>query len=134
MLSNFRVSNSLFGLEKPKFSMRMACFILGVICLFCTFAFASSVEDIFLIDRHGQKTLILNSDIVRALELAKLEAETQKVEIEEITRYAISLNLQTIVVSLAPPYKGGLDGPEFVVEIRRLDFKVLSVVNRLETK
>ena len=88
-------------------------------------------HDAFLLDRPNTKVLFLTSDVVTALELAKVEAQKQNVPSLQMVRYAVFLNADTYLVSLAPSYAGGLDGPEFRVEIRRSDFKVLSVVNNL---
>jgi hypothetical protein len=100
-----------------------------------TFASASDpFRDAFLIDRYDRKTLILSSDVVKALELAKREAENRHVPMKRISKFAVSFSAETYLVSLSPPYAGGFDGPEFRVEIRRSDLKILSVVDDLGMK
>ena len=88
-------------------------------------------QDAFLLDRPNTKVLFLTSDVVTALELAKFEAQKLNIQSLQMVRFAVFFNSDTYLVSLAPPYTGGLDGPEFRVEIRRSDLKILSVVNNL---
>jgi hypothetical protein len=96
-------------------------------------AFASDVEDTILIDRPDTKMLVISSDTVAALQIAKDEAEKRKVDLRQVKRYMIVFEKDVIQVSLAPPYRGGLDGPEFRVEIRRSDLKLLSAQDGLKS-
>ena len=136
-LCNPRYITSLspFDLSRGrKLIASMGSLVLVFLLLGSTIAPASEFDDAFISDRYDRKVLFLTSDIVRALELAKLEAQKVNVKLEQLTRYAIFFEKDILIVSLAPPYKGGLDGPEFRVEIRRSDLSVLSVENKLEVK
>ncbi len=82
-------------------------------------------------ESYGEKVLIFGSDIADAVTKAREEAMKQNVNLDELTRYMVVFDTGKLRVGLAPPYKGGLDGPEFRVEFRRSDLKVLRVENRL---
>ena len=95
---------------------------------------ADPFHDAIALERPDVKILYLSSDVAIALEIAKLEAQKQKIAPDQIGHLAVFFYADTFLVSLGPPYGGGLDGPEFRVEIRRSDFKVVSVVNKLIAK
>ena len=124
--------NSPDRCRKRKLIVRSGSVALAV--LFCSLAIASASDplgEVFLSEGPHAKVLFLSSDAVNALELAKLEAQKRNVQLERITRYAVAFYSDRFLVSLAPPYRGGFDGPEFRVEIRRSDLKILSVKNTL---
>ncbi len=91
-------------------------------------------EDAFLSDRNGRKVLHLTSGAIEALKIAEAEAQSQNVDVKQLKSYMFVFEKDRIYVFFAPPYRGGLDGPEFRVEMRRSDLKVLSVINTLEVK
>jgi hypothetical protein len=126
----FKLPNSLDLSRKRKLILSTGSLAFSVFFYSLAIASASdSFDDVIFLKQP--KVLILTSDVVTALELAKLEAQKQNVQSKQMARYAVFLDVDTFLVSLAPPYTGGLDGPEFRVEIRRSDLKVLSVVNKL---
>jgi len=91
-----------------------------------------TIGDARIVDRHNEKILFLTSDAVRALEIGKLEAQKHHIQLKDITRYAVTFEENSYTVALLPPYEG-LDGPEFRVEIRRSDMKILDVVSTFST-
>jgi hypothetical protein len=97
-------------------------------------ASASDTGDAAFFNRHGRKVLFLDADAIRALDIARLEAKKHNIQLDRISRYMLVFDEDTIQVSLAPPYEGGLDGPEFRVVIRRSNFDVLNVENKLEAE
>lgn len=101
---------------------------------FIHIAIASEVEDAFLSDRNGRKVLHLTSDVIEALEIAKLEALKQNVDLKQLKTYMFVFEKDKISVFFAPPHRGGLDGPEFRVEMSCLDLRVVSVKNTLGHK
>ncbi len=82
-------------------------------------------------ESYGEKVLIFGSDVADAVTKAREEAVKQNVNLDDMTQYMVVFDRGKLRVTLAPPYKGGLDGPEFRVEFRRSDLKVLRVDNRL---
>ena len=134
IMTPIRAVKSLHLFKKQKFLFGIAGKSLAILFFVSAIACAAEFEDAFLSNRTDTKVLFLTSDVIKVLELTKLEAQKQNVQFDQITRYIVVFNKDTMQVSLAPPYKGGLDGPEFSVEIRRSDFKVLSVVNKLKAQ
>ena len=92
---------------------------------------ASTPIDPLVFESYGESVLIFGSDIANAVTMAREEAVKQNVNLDEMTRYTVVFDKVKLRVGLAPPYKGGLDGPEFRVEFRRSDLKVLRVENNL---
>jgi hypothetical protein len=93
---------------------------------------ASTPIDPTVFDSYGERVLFFSSDIADAVTKAREEAVRQNVNLNEMTRYMVFFGKGDYLrVSLAPPYTGGLDGPEFQVEFRRSDLKLLKVENKL---
>ncbi len=123
-------SNSYF--LNRRFVFRTVSLVFSVFLYSLSVAVAADpFHDATVLERPDVKILFLSSDVAIALEIAKLEALKQKVRPEQMAQLAVFFYTDTFLVSLGPPFGGGLDGPEFRVEIRRSDFKILSVVNRL---
>ena len=92
---------------------------------------ASAPTDPMVFESYGEKVLIFGSDIADAVTKAREEAMKQNVSLEDMAQYMVVFDKVELRVTLAPPYKGGLDGPEFRVVFRRSDLKVLRVENNL---
>lgn len=129
LLAN-KFTNSVHRAGKQERLGKIFCYFFAIFILCQEFSLASEFEDAFLSDRNGRKNLYLTSEVVAALEIAKLEAQKQNVNFNLITRYAIFFSKESMKVALSPPYIG-LDGPEFIVEMQRINLKVINVTNKL---
>lgn len=139
--ANFEFSLNFAYLDRLFYffeSQKRRKYVRQVVATFSLFVFmqavgfASELEAFSFANKQGEKILFLSSDVVKAIELAKLEAQQLSIDLARLPRYMVVLAKGTIRVSISPPYKGGFDGPEFTVEIRRSDFKVLNVLNKLD--
>jgi hypothetical protein len=90
-----------------------------------------SKVDAFVREHHGQKVLLFTADIATIVAEARTEAERQGVDLNKIAGYMVIMGKDRLRVSLGPQSSGGLDGPEFWVEFRRADLKMLEVKNEL---
>ena len=91
----------------------------------------STPIDPVVFESYGEKVLLFGSDIADAVMKAREEAMKQNVNLDKMTRYIVVFDKDNLRVGLAPPYEGGLDGPEFRVVFRRSDLKVLRLENKL---
>jgi hypothetical protein len=114
-------------------SLRLAIFaVVGALVVGSTAPAVASeypTFDVLLSQRPHAQVLFLSAEVVQALEVALQEARMRSLPSECRSRYAISIEPNVFVVSMAPPYKGGLDGPEFRVVIDRSNFSVRDVKN-----
>jgi hypothetical protein len=133
-MSSFRF-HAVFDLSERKgFVFVYIRWALILILFLNSTAFGLDFRDAIILERPQARILLLTPDTVRSLEIAAIEAQKQNVPFNIVTRYAVIFDKDTIAVSLAPPYKGGLDGPEFRVEIGRADLRVRKIVNTLEAQ
>jgi hypothetical protein len=126
------VIGALPGKTKDKFLLTSYIVLLAICFLVPSYSSPSSIDDVLFVDRYGRKTLVVTSQIVNALEIAKMEARTRNVNLLEISNYSFVIELETITVFLTREYKGGFDGPELRVVLNRTDLSVKEVLNTLE--
>ena len=106
IMTPIRAVKSLHLFKKQKFLFGIAGKSLAILFFVSAIACAAEFEDAFLSNQTDTKVLFLTSDVIKVLELTKLEAQKQNVQFDyfAIRRIFLYFKYFTITLTFARLY------------------------------